>query len=525
MTEFRAFVRAHATELRSAAFHLTADPVAARDLLYAGLATTYRRWDRVEHSLPAVREVLTRTATARWRPWSWRLRQSDVQDDVFTEVADLDDAALVLGAVQQLSPQLRAAVGLHVLGEAAPAELSAALRELRVLLSEIESPADELDLEARVRRAYATGLREVSAEDDLAAVVVSRARRTRWTRVAVAVGAVVLVAAAAVVLRGFWWPDAVASSESPAASDAPAGEAPRVPLAGNLPVGPPPRVLYAENAYEAGGGYLYDGTVRVPIPPRVRILPFGRVNGGWLVVRGDAHDFPNGRPHHGRVGVLHPDGGFVAYGFAYEWNATLSPDGRRAAFISPLGEELTGLVVIDLDTGRHTEVIPAGSLIGWNPDGIWYRTTNTYVWQPGGKPRLVRDAGALVVRRDRSWVTELADGCVVVAELRPDGRLARGPRHCGDGVLTPDGRYVQLPAGAVQVLPGAGTSRVRATDYVSGVTWEDPGHALLHIATGNVTGTREVVVRCHLRPGRCEIAYDRSFGRSAPAQRLTLHEP
>jgi hypothetical protein len=53
---------------------------------------------------------------------------------------------------------------------------------------------------------------------------------------------------------------------------------------------------------------------------------------------------------------------------------------------------------------------------------------------------------------------------------------------------------------------------------VKDVTWENPGHALLHISTGDASRIREVVARCHLATNQCELAYDKTVN----APRLTL---
>jgi hypothetical protein len=258
--------------------------------------------------------------------------------------------------------------------------------------------------------------------------------------------------------------------------------------AGHLPRGPAPRVLYAENAFEVGGGFRYDGATRVPIPHGRRLLPFGRVPGGWLVMRADSHDYADGRPHHGEVGVLDTAGGIRSFGVATEWKAALSPDRTRAAFVARDGDRFW-LVVADVGTGRRTERTPAVVLLGWNPEGIWYRASSTYVWQPGTGPRPVRDAGRMDVHRSSTWITELTDGCVAVADLRPDGWLEREPRQCGDGVLSPAGRYVAFPTSSIHAIPDADVSRLRMAEAVSDVTWEDA-----------ITGP-------------------------APVPRLTLHEP
>ncbi|HZO63419.1 MAG TPA: hypothetical protein VFB74_00320 [Kribbellaceae bacterium] len=503
--DFTAYVRTHGRALLLTAFHLTGDADRADDLLVTALARTYLRGGS---DAP---EVMVGTALSRWPRWSWPVRRGDQADLIVA--AQLDDNELVLGAFQRLRPEQRVAIARWNLtglpGGEAPDD---ALRDLGVLLHDLEFD-DSVTVEDRLRAAFEAGAARLATRDDLAGAAIARAHRMRWARRTGSAAAAAALVVAAIVLPG-------ALQRADTAPEVP----PRVVADGALPPGPPPRVPYVANPYEVGGGFLYDGSVRVPIPAGRRVLPFGRVHGGWLVVRGDSHVHTDDRPHDGEVGVLSTEGSFTSFGIATEWKATLSPDGTRAAFVTRADDRLW-LIVTDVATGLRTASTPAVALLGWNPEGIWYRSGITYVWWPGAEPRAVHNAGAMDVHRGSTWITDLTDGCVAVAVLRRDGWLARAPRQCGDGVLSPSGRYVTFPTGSIHAIPGADVSRLRMVDAVSDVTWEDTRHALLHVSTGDAFFTREIVARCDMVTQRCELAYDNTITGPQPVPRLTLHEP
>ncbi len=511
-----AVVSEHGEDLLRLAFHLTGDERRAEILLRSTLANLTLRRRPAEP-----RVVMVRTSVGRWSSWSGVRREK--APDVIVEVthAELDERALVLGAFQQLAPRDRAVIALHVLEglsdrDAAallgPADLSLALRRLSGQLGMVE-PADPGGVEVRLRRAFRTRL---TVPDDIVRTSASRAQRIRWTRRAGAIVAAAAVAVAAVVV-----PQVLSGpSQDPAAAAGPARSYKPI----DLPRGPAPRVLYSESTYQSGGGFLHDGEVQVPIPPGWLFQPYGRVQGGWLIVMAESHDFPDGKPHHAGVGIYSRKGDWTRLGHAADWNATLSPDGRRAAFLG-YADGGTAVIVVDLATNQWIATRPATALLGWNPDGVWFRTNQTYVWRPGSAPLQVQDTGAINVRRRMTVVTEHTDGCVAVAAVLSDGRMARGARRCGDGLLSPSGRYVPVPPAAVRAITEADLSRHPISDATSDAVWEDDDTVLLHLSSGDAFAAREVVIRCDVVRKNCELAYDSTVDGTSGVPRLTLHEP
>jgi hypothetical protein len=511
-----AVVSEHGEDLLLLAFHLTGDQDRAEDLLRAALAKLTLRRHPAEP-----RAVLVRTSLARWAPSS-RIRR-ETAPDVIVEVThdELDERALVLGAFQQLAPRDRAVIALEVLEGLSgrdtadllgPADLNGALRRLAGQLGMVE-PADPGGVEVRLRRAFRTRL---TVPADIVRTSASRAQRIRWTRRA---GAIVAVAAAMAVAAVVIPQVLSGPSQDPAAAAAPARSYKPV----DLPRGPAPRVPYSESTFQSGGGFLHDGEVQVPIPRGWVFQPYGRVPGGWLIVLADSHDFPDSKPHNGGVGIYTRNGDWTRFGDAAE-NATLSPDGRQAAFLGYVNGG-TAVVVVDLATNSWIATRPATALLGWNPDGVWFRTTQTYVWRPGSAPLQVQDAGAIMVRRRMTVVTEQIDGCVAVAAVLSDGRMARGARRCGAGLLSPSGRYVQVPPAAIRAITEADLSRHPITDATSDAVWEDDDSVLLHLSSGDAFSAREVVIRCDVARGNCELAYDSAVDGISGVPRLTLHEP
>lgn len=529
-TGLAAVVDDRGDDLLRLAYHLTGDADRAAELLRSALAA----WSVGRHDKDP-EQVLIRRSLSPWQAWS-ALRSGarpESARELIVEVGheQLDERTLVIGAFQQLTPRDRAVIALRVFEGWSPgpvvqavgdADLDAALATLAVRLGDVES-ADPGGVEARLRRAFR---RPPTLHEELRTDLVegtdARALRMVWFRRA---GVVALVAA--VIAAAFVVPGLVRSlvPDSAAATAAEAVEPPPPPPTFapiDLPRGGSPDVVYAENAFDVGGGFLRDGEVKVPIDRGWRHVPFGRVPNGWLIVAAESHDFADGQPHHGGVGIYTRDGDWRRLGDAAEWNAALSPDGTQAAFLTP-GPQITGnqLVVVDIATGRRIATRPAVSVLGWNSDGIWFRTRSTWVWRPGSAPRPVRDEGLLQIHRRTSWVTQNVDGCIGPAVLRSDGRLASGQRHCGDGLLAPDGRFVAAPKTATAAIAPTGLS----IDWVDGTTWEDDTHVLVHASGGDGPSAREVILRCDIGGDSCETAYDSVGDSSPPAPRLSIHEP
>ena len=76
--EFTLFVRRHSPALLRTAFHLTADPARADDLLRTALTATYLQWSPRTRWRP--RHALAGAAAPWWRPSSWRGDEPDGDD-------------------------------------------------------------------------------------------------------------------------------------------------------------------------------------------------------------------------------------------------------------------------------------------------------------------------------------------------------------------------------------------------------------------------------------------------------------
>jgi hypothetical protein len=129
------------------------------------------------------------------------------------------------------------------------------------------------------------------------------------------------------------------------------------------------------------------------------------------------------------------------------------------------------------------------------------------------------------IRRRTTLVTEHTDGCVTIAAVLSDGRLARGSRQCGEGVLSPSGRYVVLPAAAARAIARADLTRLPIAASISDAVWEDDHIVLLHVRSGDAFFARDVVIRCDLPRKQCELAYDSTVNGTSGVPRLALHEP
>ena len=526
-----AVVDEHGDELLRLAYHLTGDDERAADLLRSALAawSVSRRDTDPEHAL-------IRRSLSPWQSWS-TLRSGDRAEsarDLIVEVGHevLDERTLVVGAFQGLAPRDRAVIALRVfegwsigavVRVVGDADLDGSLALLAARLGEVES-ADPGSVEARLRRAFRRPpKRETALPADLVDDTGARARRMVWNRRAGALAVAVAVIAAAVVVPGVvrtLIPDSAAATDTTDTVEPPPPPPTFTPI--DLPRGPSPDVVYAENMFDIGGGFLRDGEVRVPIDRGWRHVPMARVPNGWLIVAAESHDYADEKPHHGGVGIFSRDGDWRRLGDAAEWNAALSPDGRQVAFLTP-GPQITGdqLAVVDLETGRRIATRPATSVIGWNSEGIWFRTRTTYVWRPGSAPRSVRASGLLRVHRRTDWVTERIGDCVGAGRLKPDGLLFVARRYCGAGLLDPDGRFVAAPRTAVVAIWTAGLS----VDWADDTVWESDSRVLVHASAGSGLSARELVLRCQLVGDSCEVAYDSVADTAPPAPRLSLHEP
>ena len=516
-------------DLLRIAYHLTGDPDRAAELLRSALAA----WSVSRHDQDP-EHVLIRRSLSPWPGWS-ALRstgRTETARDLIVEVGheQLDERTLVIGAFQGLAPRDRAVVALQVFEGWSPgpvvravgdADLDSALRTLAIRLGDVES-ADPGGVEARLRRAFRRPPRlDPVLRTEILDGTEARGRRMVWNRRAGAIAVALAVIAAAVAVPGVvraLIPDSAAADDAEAIAVEPAPTF--API--DLRRGRSPDIVYAENAFDVGGGFLRDGEVKVPISRGWRHVPFGRVPNGWLIVAAESRDFADGKPHHGGVGIYTRNGDWRRLGDAAEWNAALSPDGTRAVFLTP-GPQITGdqLVVVDLASGRRIATRPATSLLGWNSDGIWYRTRSTMERRPGTAPRPVRTEGLLQVHRRTSWVTERVGDCVGAGVLQADGRLSVPRRHCGDGLLAPDGRFVAAPRMATAAVESAGLS----VDWTDDTVWEDDSRVVVHASSGSGLEAREVLLRCEIGGDFCEIAYDSVGDSIPPAPRLSIHEP
>jgi RNA polymerase sigma-70 factor (sigma-E family) len=112
--QFHAFVTAHSPALLRFAYLLTAEPVAAEDLLQIALLRAYRRWRRIDDPLPYVRRVLTTVAVDEGRR-AYRRREELVDAPHDRPVTDdgparRDERELLAAALRTLPAGQRAAV-------------------------------------------------------------------------------------------------------------------------------------------------------------------------------------------------------------------------------------------------------------------------------------------------------------------------------------------------------------------------------------------------------------------------------
>ncbi|HZO63418.1 MAG TPA: sigma factor-like helix-turn-helix DNA-binding protein [Kribbellaceae bacterium] len=483
--EFTHFVRRHSPALLRTAFHLTADPARADDLLRTALTATYLQWSRTEDPVASTRHALAGAAAPWWRPSSWRGDEPDGDD--------------VIEAFRALPARQRAVAALRYLEE----------------LSEVET-ADLLGLPVAVVRAETkrglpvTRLTEAMAENmaaaadglapgpELAAQVIARGQRARRRRRGVAAVVVSLVVAAAVAM-----PRVLVDTGGPEAVEPPPTTA--APTLDPLPWGPPPRVPYTITDPRTGAVILYDGSARVPLPGGVTVV--GRVPGGWFVQRPQ-----NGPVRRTEAGVLDRRGAFRLFGQTRSDSpAALSPDGTRAAFAAD-DPGVRRVVLADVRTAARTGALPIADadVVGWNAHGVWLRsaTGRTRVWRPGAAPVEVPGAETVRITRTTPHMLDL-EGCTAVVTLTPDDRLRRLRRDCLDethgSTLSPNGEAVLLPDGSVPRLSDRRTTQIRPPGNTG---WEDADHVLLWEAETDDGTTRETVVRCDIRTAACERAYD-----------------
>ncbi len=289
-------------------------------------------------------------------------------------------------------------------------------------------------------------------------------------------------------------------------------ETPARPQVSQLPMGPPPRLPYTVSDPATGGTILYDELARVALPPGRGVSVVARVPDGWFVQRPEDRGV-----RRTEAGVLDRTGGFRAFGATRSDSpATLSPDGTRVAFAADAAGARY-LVVADVRTGVRSAAIhePEADIVGWNPNGIWVRsgTGRTRLWRPGAAPVEIRGAEALQVTRTSARMLDLrGDGCTAVVALAPDNRLRTVWRDCVDATegatLSPDGASVVLPDGSVHRLSDGRVTRIRPPATPGDQPWEDAYHVLLWETRSDGTTTRETVVRCDIRTGRCERAHD-----------------
>lgn len=287
---------------------------------------------------------------------------------------------------------------------------------------------------------------------------------------------------------------------------------PSHPPLSQLPLGPAPRLPYTVSDPATGGMILYDELARVSLPPGRGVSVVARVPGGWFVQRPEDRGV-----RRTEAGVLDRRGGFRAFGATRSDSpATLSPDGIRVAFAAD-DSGSRHLVVAEVRTGVRSAGIhePEADIVGWNADGIWVRsgTGRTRLWRPDSAPVEVPGAEALrITRTSTRMLDRRAGGCTAVVTLGPDNRLRTIWRGCVDAAhgatLSPDGTRVVLPDGSVHRLSDGRVTRIRAPATPGDQPWEDAYHLLLWETRTDATTTRETVIRCDIRTGRCERAHD-----------------
>jgi hypothetical protein len=275
----------------------------------------------------------------------------------------------------------------------------------------------------------------------------------------------------------------------------------------------------------SGGGYLQDGSLRVPLRAGYQFQAVGRIQCGWI---GLSTRTGTNRQRFD-AGVLSTSGAFRSFGSAPKQVVLgLSPDGRQVVVVrSTAGKHR--LTVLDLADGREIRSTETGAVTGfggWNTNGIWFSPNlleaRTLLWRPGQEPVAVDglDGHRIVVQRttDRMLVVPGAAGqpdCVRVVTLAGANRLAEVMRACGatDGALSHDGSVLQTtgPSGSrgylvTQNKPTRFVGPPGVFDSDSAGSWEDDEHVLVTLSIP--PRFRRVLLRCNVVRGGCLRVHD-----------------
>lgn len=294
-----------------------------------------------------------------------------------------------------------------------------------------------------------------------------------------------------------------------------------------LPFGPPPNVPFTvKQDREAGGGYLEDRGIRVPLPAEIWATSIGRVECGWAVL------WQKGHATLTELGVLSTSGSFRSFGLTIANGFALSPDGMQLAYVAR-GPESTELRVAEVKSGKVLGTTPASNeteVVGWNNHGVWLLPDRTgpapEVWRPGSNPVPVDTGGRRLTAyrsTDRMLLTNEgagSDACIEVATLGGDNRLTKLLEKCGvggEGTLSPDGRVLVTGAddSAGYVVDTDEETPLRAKSVLGNAhhlsIWEDSTHLLQSTGSSNSNdpdNDRLVTYRCDVLTGECERIQD-----------------
>jgi RNA polymerase sigma-70 factor (sigma-E family) len=127
--EFAEFVSAASPGLLQAAWLLTGEREAARDLVQTALVKTYAAWRRVraDDAYAYTRRVLVNAHVDRWRRAPWRESPSDAVPDVPVVrdgTSEVDSRLALTSALARLTRRERAVVVLRYYGDLSEAQVA-----------------------------------------------------------------------------------------------------------------------------------------------------------------------------------------------------------------------------------------------------------------------------------------------------------------------------------------------------------------------------------------------------------------
>jgi hypothetical protein len=256
------------------------------------------------------------------------------------------------------------------------------------------------------------------------------------------------------------------------------------------------------------GDVLHVGSDTVPITgpgvsTAVTITVYAETRNGWFASVEGVND--------SRLGVIHPDGTFVAFP-KYEENGVLvSPDGSQAV----AGADGGGLL-IDTATGRVIMREPGIYGIAWTSKGILaYKDNRTVLWKPG--------IGISTLSFDRSHCDRTEGVATVAASFQAGFNGCTIPKLVS---VSPDGTKALVGKDVVDLGTGQQIQFAPKNPFQPygtvpsfAVLWDDNEHVLIEVSispsphflrepTRLPKNPQWDIVRCNVVTGSCERASD-----------------